>query len=264
MNILLFLGAVAPSALPPQPATRPAAPKWIVNYSPDSCEVLRPRVDGKVGMMLRMRPHSAFYEFKFLDAPNGCKPSAEVIALSVSAVGSAYPQIATFGDTPDGKHGIVETIVSSDQLAKAISDGSVTARGKGMGEKTVSTAGLSKAMAAADRCVTDLAVRWNAPRTWASDPKAVADPRSVFRADDYPSTMRDLGRSGTVRALLGIGPDGRVASCRPVEVVGDTMFGEVTCDILRKRAQFLPATDAAGQKVTSFALAPPVHWRLSW
>lgn len=197
MRILLLLAAAAPSALSAQPAPTPPAPKWIVNYSPDSCEVLRPHVAGQVGLLLRMRPHSTFYEVKFIDAPNGRKPSAEIIELSASAPASAYPQYANYGDTPDGKFGIVETTVTDGQLAKAVADGRVTARGKGMGEKTVSTAGLAKAMAAADRCVTDLAARWNAPRTWTIDPKAVADPRGVFRGDDYPSKMRDrVGRAG--------------------------------------------------------------------
>lgn len=264
MRHLPYVIALIPVTAAAQPSNPANSPKWVVNYSPESCEVLRPRVDGQNGLLLRMRPYSDFYELKIIGAPIGKKPAQEIVHLSVPAASDRFPQYASFGDTPDKKYGLVETSVSSEQVGQAAQDGMLTARGKKLGKVSVSTVGLSKAMIAADKCIDDLATQWGAPRTWRTDPKAVADVRGVFTASDYPTKMIDQRQTGSLRTLLGVGIDGRVTSCRPISLVGHKMFGEVTCEILRKRARFVPAKDATGTAVPSFALSPPLHWRMSW
>ncbi len=62
---------------------------------------------------------------------------------------------------------------------------------------------------------------------------------------DYPPAR--AGRAqGRVGFALGIGPDGRVRDCRITASSGSAALDGATCRILRARARYRPARDAAG------------------
>ncbi|HZG09469.1 MAG TPA: energy transducer TonB [Allosphingosinicella sp.] len=104
---------------------------------------------------------------------------------------------------------------------------------------------------------------------WSGDPaalrglRAAPQPRQPIplyvKADDYPPEALRSGASGTVTMLLGIGADGRVASCKTVVSSSHAAIDAKSCDILSRRARFTPARDAAGIPV-----AAPYVTRLGW
>jgi protein TonB len=88
------------------------------------------------------------------------------------------------------------------------------------------------------------------------------DLRALFSADDYPVEAQQNGEEGTVQARLDVDSKGRVAGCLIVRTSGHKSLDQVTCDVLRKRARFVPARDASGHAVTDSVVTPLVVWRL--
>jgi len=99
------------------------------------------------------------------------------------------------------------------------------------------------------------------PVTHPANP-ARGDVRYVFSNDDYPAEAQRAGDEGTVQARLGIDPSGRVARCTIIRSSGHAALDRTTCAILKQRATFTPAHDAAGNAVSDTYVTPPVTWRL--
>jgi len=100
------------------------------------------------------------------------------------------------------------------------------------------------------------------PRKTQSAQSARGDLRTLFSADDYPASAQSAGAEGTVRASLSIGPDGRVASCNVTQSSGNPSLDSATCNILRRRAKFIPARDSNGNAVSDTITTPPIRWQL--
>jgi len=79
--------------------------------------------------------------------------------------------------------------------------------------------------------------------------------------DDYrPSWIRQE-MEGTASYVLTVDPDGRVAQCRITGSSGHPQLDKATCDNLRRRARFEPATDGAGARVGG-SYSGSVVWRI--
>src|SRR3954470_11169274 len=88
------------------------------------------------------------------------------------------------------------------------------------------------------------------PRKVQSAQSAKGDLRSLFSGDDYPASAQAAGAEGTVRASLTIGTDGRVVGCNVTQSSGNGALDQATCNILRRRAKFVPARDSNGNATT--------------
>lgn len=82
---------------------------------------------------------------------------------------------------------------------------------------------------------------------------------SYFTVNDYPLAAEQFYAEGYVEFSYDVGIDGRVHGCRVTRSPFITLFGEVTCDIMRRRARFEPAHDAAGHPVPD-----TLHGRIFW
>jgi periplasmic protein TonB len=100
------------------------------------------------------------------------------------------------------------------------------------------------------------------PRKTQSATSAKGDLRTLFSADDYPASAQAAGAEGTARASLTIGTDGRVASCNITQSTGNSALDSATCNILRRRAKFVPARDSNGNATTDTVNTPSIVWRL--
>jgi protein TonB len=101
-----------------------------------------------------------------------------------------------------------------------------------------------------------------APRKAQSATSAKGDLRSLFSSDDYPASAVSAGAEGTARASLSIGTDGRVTGCSITQSTGNTALDAATCNILRRRAKFIPARDTNGNPTTDTISTPSIVWRL--
>jgi protein TonB len=84
-------------------------------------------------------------------------------------------------------------------------------------------------------------------------------PFSLLSDDDYPAAALRAEEEGRVGYRLVIGPDGRVSACTIVQSSGSAALDAATCRIMRARARFAPARDAAGNAVADSRVG-----RITW
>jgi len=114
-------------------------------------------------------------------------------------------------------------------------------------------------------CVADLRRVFNVGSS-DSDPaiptrRAKANLASLFSDNDYPAVAIRKGLGGKVKFALLIGEDGRVADCTIVETSAVPALDSQACALLKTRAKFEVARDAAGKPVKDSYVASIV-WRM--
>ena len=87
------------------------------------------------------------------------------------------------------------------------------------------------------------------PPTSATSARALGDPAQWVSLADYPAAAYNAQHEGAVRVRLSIAPLGFVDGCTIVESSGFAELDEGTCALLRIRAFFTPARDAAGNAI---------------
>ena len=92
-----------------------------------------------------------------------------------------------------------------------------------------------------------------------SEASAKANLASLVSDDDYPLSARTAREGGTVRFRLEVGVNGRVTNCTILQSSGSSALDSATCRIMRSRARFVPARDAAGN-----AVADTIENSLTW
>ena len=92
--------------------------------------------------------------------------------------------------------------------------------------------------------------------------RARGDVRTLITPDDYPDAARRHDETGTVRARLEIGANGRVTGCSIVASSGSTALDSATCRVLKARAHFSPAKDSSGQTVADSYVTPRIVWKI--
>lgn len=81
----------------------------------------------------------------------------------------------------------------------------------------------------------------------------------TIRDRDYPREASRAMAGGEVEVRFTIETSGRVNGCRVTRSSGDTSLDRTTCDLIEERFRFKPATNAAGDPVTS-----QYGWRQTW
>jgi protein TonB len=76
------------------------------------------------------------------------------------------------------------------------------------------------------------------------------NPGNWATTNDYPARALREERAGTTGFRVTIGPDGRVTDCQITSSSGHADLDAATCDNVRRRARFTPATDGEGNPTT--------------
>jgi protein TonB len=84
----------------------------------------------------------------------------------------------------------------------------------------------------------------------------------LFSMDDYPIEAVQHRWQGTVVADVTVSAEGRVSACKIVQSSGYDVLDAKTCEIMTKRARFVPAKDAQGRPTVDVVRTPPIVWRL--
>lgn len=80
--------------------------------------------------------------------------------------------------------------------------------------------------------------------------------------DDYPELAMRLHHQGAVTVELTVDTAGELAKCRTAISSGYPELDQASCDLIRKRAHWKPATDDAGQPI-AFVYRFRSRWMLS-
>lgn len=85
------------------------------------------------------------------------------------------------------------------------------------------------------------------------------NPANWATSNDYPSRALREEREGTTGFRVTVGPDGKVVDCAITSSSGSPDLDAATCDNVRRRARFTPATDGDGNP-TSGSYANRIRW----
>lgn len=114
-----------------------------------------------------------------------------------------------------------------------------------------------------DTCVADLRRVWNIAVDSATPPLLVAEAQGdltgIFRSDDYPGVAIHKEQSGSVRLVLLIDEQGRVADCTVTDSSGIAALDAQSCAVVTERARFKAAIGLDGKPAKS-----SFHQRISW
>jgi len=81
----------------------------------------------------------------------------------------------------------------------------------------------------------------------------------AIRDRDYPRDASRAKAGGEVEVRFTIEASGRASGCRVTRSSGDASLDQTTCRLIEDRFRFKPATNAAGENVSS-----QYGWRQSW
>lgn len=81
----------------------------------------------------------------------------------------------------------------------------------------------------------------------------------TIRDRDYPRSSSSAQRGGEVEVRFTITPSGRVTACRVTKSSGDNALDNITCTLIEQRFRFRPATNHAGEAISS-----EYGWRQNW
>jgi TonB family protein len=95
----------------------------------------------------------------------------------------------------------------------------------------------------------------------AGPPRPVQELGSLIRAGDYPADAMRRGAQGQVRFTVAVDATGAVTGCTVDATSNDADLDRATCDLVRQRAHFTPATDGAGRPVAG-SFTAIIGWRL--
>lgn len=113
------------------------------------------------------------------------------------------------------------------------------------------------------KCTSSLVASWGfdpaEQAQLATLPTPRGSPGAWLTVRDFPDRLSRDSKSALINFRLGIAPDGKVDSCSIQSNIGDAEFARLSCELLRKRAAFEPATNAAGSKVRAYYLGR-VRW----
>lgn len=89
--------------------------------------------------------------------------------------------------------------------------------------------------------------------------RAKANLASYISDDDYPQSAIRNEEQGTTSFTLTVGTDGRVADCVITGSSGSSALDTTTCNVMKRRARFVPAKSVDGSPITD-----RVNGRIRW
>ena len=88
------------------------------------------------------------------------------------------------------------------------------------------------------------------PKFTPKQPQPKGSPGNWATSNDYPSRALREEREGVTTFRVSVGTDGKVTDCQVVGSSGSPDLDQATCDNVRRRARFQPATDGEGNPTT--------------
>lgn len=88
------------------------------------------------------------------------------------------------------------------------------------------------------------------PRFTPKQPQPKGSPANWATSNDYPSRALREEREGVTGFRVSVGTDGKVTDCQIINSSGSPDLDQATCDNVRRRARFQPATDGEGNPTT--------------
>lgn len=256
---IAILSSPAVAAVPPTPMT-PSGP-WHVDFANSMCVLDRPYgADGAVKLILK---------------PSMIGNNMEVIVArtttTIADVRGGKAVIAVAGKTiasdtyftaySTAKARLIRAGFDEDDVDLATISGTISVDAKGEKPYSFAIPGIERALPVLAKCLEQLRTIYKVREAdvGAVSTKPKGPVLALFSNDDYPREALDKNEWGTVGALIWVEVDGRVSSCQIIESNASKSLEKSTCDVVRRRARFAPAINAAKQAVRF-----PYFFRVRW
>jgi len=253
------------------PAEALAAPRqpvrpWVVDYGETNCSASRAYGSSEAPLMLAFRP-----------SPKG---NVMDLILARTAQVSAPQQLAvtvTLGDTPlkttlmrhaaaDKKSEVLRMSFNRADLDQLVGASRVRVASARVIDEEFAVPGMKSVLKSLDACATDLQRHWNvgeaAEAGLKSKAAAVKPLFSYFSDRDYPDMAFTKDMTGRTEVLLLIDEAGVLKDCSVESTSGIASLDVMSCQVLRQRAKFRPAIDAAGKSVKG-VINSAIRWKMS-
>ena len=266
----LTIGFGVPAIAAPLEPTTP----WNVNYTATSCEAKRRF--GDVAIAITPSPLGESIRV-MAEMPGRALRARQYPARLFSGDGRA-PEAATALLFPLSKKGLrgLYSVLPKASVHRALDKeeldirvGSATAMGNPLNYTTArvhlalgKTGALVKAL---DTCLADLQKHWGMVAGKLPEPavasQVVGTIAGIFTSDDYPEDAIAANQRGKSQFLLMIGLTGEVMDCVITVSSGIASLDAMGCQVIRERAKFRPAKNAAGKPVFATTIQS-VNWVL--
>ena len=262
LTLLFALAAVA--ADDPLPIRQPTE-KWVVNFDAAQCRAQRNygTHDQPLLLIIKQPPLGDTIQLAFVQKKSGGDGVDDSATLKFDSLAPFRVSILMF-EPRSAKVRTHSVNLPAAAFLPARSAATLTIRAPGLKE-SLALSDMAKLMRVMDECVADLKKVWNVTENPVerSDPGngVVGTMKGLIKPEDYPWESVMEGGSGTVKVALLVDEGGRVADCSVIESSKVALLDGQTCAILRERARFTPATDAAGKKVKGSFLQR-ITWRV--
>ncbi len=253
------------SSIPIRPAALEPSGPWTIEHANTMCIVGRDFGVGDQQVTLGFRPYplGEYVRIALWIPAKGKKFSRGMATLALddqAPVEDYYDE----GPIPiDGKHLIqIDVERSKIETLHAAKLLQLRAEKRNWTFKLGNVAGAMKAL---KDCESDLLVRWGMdPAVLASIDMPALHPFglvSIFRTSDYPSGALSRREQGTAAVRFWIGTNGKASDCRIVETSGSATLDQQTCDVITRRARYMPARVKSGEPVASIGFQR-IRWEL--
>lgn len=238
---------------------QPVGP-WKVDYAPDECRLVRTFGSSEQQFVLRLARGSGLQQFDLIVASKGIPKLSSKVPMTLKLQGTEIPaqQFDGFSaQVPGRSERYVRWYDGDSELLKDFGQDQIITVGAGNSYTvTLNLVAARPALAALDKCHDDLLLSWGLDlvklKEARSPPVPTGNPGNWVSTSDYPSKALSTGVSGTVRFMTVVGSDGKPTQCRIALSSGVPGLDNVTCQLVMRRAQFRPATNADGQPVVGY------------
>lgn len=253
------------SSIPIQPAALEPSGPWTIEHADAMCIVGRDFGVGDQQVTLGFRPYPLGEHVRIaLWIPAKGKKFSR--GMATLALDDQAPVEEYFDEGPipiNGKHLIqIDIERSKIETLRAAKLLHIRAEKRNWSFKLGNVAGAMKAL---KDCENNLLVRWGMdPTVLALIDTPALHPFglvSIFRVSDYPSGAVSRKEQGTAGVRYWIGINGKVSDCRIVEMSGSAILDQRTCEVITKRARYMPARVESGEPVASIGFQR-IRWEL--
>lgn len=267
----------SPAAAAPARQFEPAS-QWQVDNEPQICRLSRSYQSGADKVEIRLeqfRPGMAVQATligdAFLKVPDDVLFKFKVRLGRLGQPFDAAPMNLTM---PDGRRALLlrqiylsdgvpankEAWPAAADLARVDELGFTAPR---MGEVTLQTKSLARAMEEMRRCHDRMLTDWGydpaVQSSLSRQPVPLGSPGLWIRPKDYPQEQLRRRADSLINLRLDIDASGAVKACHVPRAFTPQDFSQVTCGRIIQKARFAPALDSAGQPVASYYVSS-VTW----
>jgi len=259
--------------------------KWWLNYTDNKCVVLRSFGSGEGAIVVRMSRSAPASGFQLTLIGKLMRSSAPIVDLPVNfeagqpATTNAvlFGNAGKVGDTPmvvlatarlDNLHGDAYPQDGEPPTVTPEQEAAVTAltfRAPSRKWYRLQTGSMKGIMAAMRACTDKVIESWGyspaVQNSLTRPAKPIGSPSKWLSSVDYPLSMHVMGSMAIVEFRLDIADTGNVTGCTIIAATLPEEAAATTCELLSRRAKFMPALDAMGKPVKTFGVST-IRWTI--